>query len=169
MSKSPKLDPRLQYGGNPALEAVGANKWPPCQDHSGARSGCSGRAAPTASLSLSPESTPVMPVSRPLTHVDRDRRSAKPRAMTPGGFPCRLEREMVGGSSDLASIGAVRHAFLILGALRHGAWLRLPLRKLDIERVGLLHDDPSTATYAWMAVQRKQQALTGLRDNQGRT
>ena len=35
MSKSPKLDPRLQYGGNPALEAVGANKWPPCQDHSG--------------------------------------------------------------------------------------------------------------------------------------
>ena len=27
-SKSPKLDPRLQYGGNPALEAVGANKWP---------------------------------------------------------------------------------------------------------------------------------------------
>jgi hypothetical protein len=62
--------------------------------------------------------------------------------------------------SDLASIGAVRHAFLILGALRHGTWLRLPLRKLNIERVGLLHDDTSTATYAWMAVQRKQQALT---------
>ena len=66
-------------------------------------------------------------------------------------------------------VSAVRHAFLILGALRHGTWLRLPLRKLDIERVGLLHDDTSTATYAWMAVQRMQQALTGLRDNQGTT
>jgi hypothetical protein len=38
--------------------------------------------------------------------------------------------------SDLASIGAVRHAFLILGAARHGTWLRLPLRKLNIERTG---------------------------------
>jgi hypothetical protein len=53
--------------------------------------------------------------------------------------------------SDLASIGVVRHAFLILGALRHGTWLKLPLRKLNIERVGLLHDDTSTAIYAWMA------------------
>jgi hypothetical protein len=52
--------------------------------------------------------------------------------------------------SDLASIGAVRHAFLILGAFRHGTWLRLPLRKLNIERFGLLHDDTSTATYACM-------------------
>jgi hypothetical protein len=38
--------------------------------------------------------------------------------------------------SDLASIGAVRHAFLILGAARHGTWLRLPHCKLNIEPTG---------------------------------
>jgi hypothetical protein len=64
-------------------------------------------------------------------HIDRVRRPAKPRGLTPEDFCTHGSGRW--GICDLASIGAVRRAFLILGASRHGTWLRLPLCKLNTD------------------------------------
>jgi hypothetical protein len=66
--------------------------------------------------------------------------------------------------NDLASIGAVRHAFLILGSCP--AWHLAETSALQAQHRThrLPDDDTSTAIDAWMAVHRKQQALTPAYD-----
>jgi hypothetical protein len=160
MSKSPKLDPRLQYGGYPSLEAVRAKSGRPVRIIRGAVAGARG-AAPTASLSLSPEFPPQScPLSRPRLRTWIEIwRSAKPRAMTPEDFGADWSGRW---SQDQRSGEYRRCPSRILDLWSCPAWHLAETSALQAQHRThwLPDDDTSTAIDAWMAVHRKQQALT---------